>query len=116
MPDGFTASQVANHVRRQSTSEKDYGPRQAAYDLKKFRGKDVVRLVGTTRRYEASPDGLKMMSALMVLRDKVLRPLIAAALITDTSPAATHPTALDRHYEAIRHEMRAVFSELGLAA
>jgi hypothetical protein len=57
-----------------------------------------------------------MMSALMVLRDKVLRPLIAAALITDTSPAATHPSALARHYEAIRHEMRAVFSELGLAA
>jgi hypothetical protein len=42
--DGFTASQLAAHVR---TLGKDhlsqYGPCRAAYDLKKLRGKQIVR-------------------------------------------------------------------------
>jgi len=32
-----------------------YGPRQAAYDLKKLRGKHIVRRMGHTRRYEPLP-------------------------------------------------------------
>ena len=59
-PGGFTASQLASQVRalcRQSESE--YGPRRAAYDLKKLRGKQIVRRIDNTRRYEAIPKGLK---------------------------------------------------------
>src|SRR5208282_5848047 len=51
-PDGFTASALADQVRalgNQSLSA--YGPRQAAYDLKKLRGKQIVRRIGSTRRY-----------------------------------------------------------------
>jgi hypothetical protein len=74
--DGFSASAFANHVRRQTTaSPQDYGPRQAAYDLKKFRGKNMVRFVGKSRRYEPTPQGLRVMSALMVLRERVVEPL-----------------------------------------
>ena len=32
-----------------------YGPRHAAYDLKKLRGKQIVRRIGHTRRYEPLP-------------------------------------------------------------
>ena len=48
-PDGFTASALADQVRalgNQSLSAD--GPRQAAYDLKKLRGKDIVRRIGST--------------------------------------------------------------------
>ncbi len=73
---GFSASQVAKHVRRQtSASRQNYGPRQAAYDLKKFRGKEHGPLVGKSRRYEPTPKGLRMISGLIVLRERVLEPL-----------------------------------------
>ena len=39
-PGGFTASQLAARVRE--CGESNYQPRQAAYDLKKLRGKDMV--------------------------------------------------------------------------
>ena len=48
-------------------AEAEYGPRRAAYDLKKLRGKGMVRKIGTSRRYEAEPDGLRAMTALLLL-------------------------------------------------
>jgi hypothetical protein len=55
-PDGFTASALADQVRAfGDQSPSAYGPRQAAYDLKKLRGKDVVQRIGSTRRYEVVP-------------------------------------------------------------
>jgi hypothetical protein len=56
-----------------------YGPTWAAYDLKKFRGQQIVQRIGATRRYEAGPTGLKAITALVVLRDKAIKPLLAAA-------------------------------------
>ncbi len=50
-PGGFTASEVAEAVRlRSGQSESDYGPRRAAYDLKKLRGKQMIRRIGSTGR------------------------------------------------------------------
>jgi hypothetical protein len=58
-PNGFTASDVAVRVRALSKqSPCQYGPRHAAYDLKKLRGKQIVRRIGHSRRYEPLPTGL----------------------------------------------------------
>src|ERR1019366_2082275 len=47
-PTGFTASELAEKVRSMSgEAESAYGPRRAAYDLKKLRGKGMVRKIGT---------------------------------------------------------------------
>jgi hypothetical protein len=114
---GFTASQLAQRVREFSQqSELQYGARHAAYDLKKLRGKQMVHRMKNTRRYEAMREGLRAMAALLVLRDKVLRPLLAAAQPLEPSRGAHNPTALDRHYEVIRNGMQGVFQELGLVA
>jgi hypothetical protein len=79
-PNGFTASQVAARVcTRIKQSPSQYGPRPAAYDLKKLRGKDIIRRIGHTRRYEPVQTGLKAMTALLVLYDKAIKPLLAAA-------------------------------------
>ena len=89
LPNGFTASNVADRVRalsKQSLSE--YGPRHAAYDLKKLRGKQIVRRIGHTRRYEP------------------LRP----------TRAALNPKPIDTYYQAIRAGMKGLFHELGIAA
>ena len=72
-PNGFTASDVAVRVRALSKqSPFQYGPRHVAYDLKKLRGKQIVRRIGHTRRYEPLPTGLRAMTALLVLRNKAI--------------------------------------------
>ena len=62
---GFTASQLARQVRLLSNqAESEYGPRRAAYDLKKLRAKNIVQRIGQTRRYQSSASGLRAMVAL----------------------------------------------------
>ena len=113
-PGGFPASQLATRVR--DCGEANYHARQAAYDLKKLRGKEMVRRVGNTQKYEPTSTGLKAMTALLVLRDKVIKPLLAASTETYPVHGAQNPGNLDRHYETIRVGMQGVFRELGFAA
>jgi hypothetical protein len=97
-------------------SESEYGPRRAAYDLKKLRGKRVIRRIATSQRYEPIPDGLKTMTALIVLRNKAMKPLLAAARQLRQPRGTQNPSPLDTHYESIRSAMEGVFRELGIAA
>ena len=101
---------------RSASRPRPIGPTRAAYDLKKIRGKQIVQRIGPTRRYEAGPAGLKAIAALVVLRDKAIKPLLAAALGRRPSRGAHNPTPLDAHYDAVRAAMRGVFHELGIAA
>jgi hypothetical protein len=115
--DGFTASDVAARVRtlgRQTPSQ--YGPTRAAYDLKKFRGQEIVQRIGQNRRYQTNPAGLKAITALIVLTDKAIKPLLAAAQGLRPSRGARNPRPLDAHHDAVRSAMRGVFNELGIAA
>jgi hypothetical protein len=67
-PAGFTGSDLAREIRILSGQpESEYGPRRAAYDSKKLRAKGMVRKIGTSRRYEPVPEGLRAMTALVVL-------------------------------------------------
>jgi hypothetical protein len=83
-PNGFTASDIAARVRDRCAP---YGSRHAAYDLKKLHGKHIVCRIGHTRRYETLASGLRAITALLFLRNKVIRPLLAAAR-PSTRPAA----------------------------
>src|SRR5262249_23612838 len=50
------------------------------------------RKIGTSRRYEPEPDGLRAMTALVVLREKVIRPLLAASQRPESQIKPNHPT------------------------
>src|SRR5207244_10400069 len=79
-PNGFTASQLAGQVQALSKqSPSAYGARRAAYDLKKLRGKKIVRRIGRTRRYESVQKGLRAVAALVVLRNEAIKQVLAAA-------------------------------------
>ena len=72
---GFTASELAQQVQTLSQqSESDYGPRRAAYDLKKLRGKQLVRRMGKTAKYEPLPAGLRAMAAYRISATKPSSP------------------------------------------
>ncbi len=114
---GFTASELAQQVRTLSQqSESDYGPRRAAYDLKKLRGKQLVGRVGKTAKYEPMAAGLRAMAALLVLREHAIKPLLAAAQQLRPTRGPQNPRPLDIHYQTIYAGMQGVFQELGITA
>jgi hypothetical protein len=116
-PKGFTAGEVANKVRELGgLPEKAYTTRQAAYDIKKVRGKQMVQKRPRSRRYQALPDGLRSMAALVLLRDKVIKPLLAAQCRPKRGRKPKDRTALDVHYDTVQRAMRGLLNELGLAA
>ena len=114
MPRGFSASALAAEVGFRGQAE--YGPRRATYDLKKFRAKQLVRRIEYTRRYQATPDGVRALTALLVLRDKVIRPLLAAARQPQRHHRTRNLTVVDQYYHTLCGTMSNLFQELGIAA
>ena len=116
-PYGFTASTLAARVRALlGLSENQYTPRQAAYDLKKLRGKAWVCKIDRSRRYEPTADGLSVMTALLILREKVIKPVLAGAARPKRGPKPKHQSPIDAIYQTIQLAMRNLFDVLGIAA
>lgn len=117
-PRGFTSAEHAQQVQAiLGAAGITYSPRHAAYDLKKLRGKGLVEKTDQrSRRYRAPAEGVRMMTALIVLRDRIIKPLLAAA----NSPARPHRPqrrqSIDDHYRAIQYDMRGLFKALNFAA
>ena len=116
-PNGFTASDVAARVCALSNDRRSrYGPRHAAYDLKKLRGKQIISRIGRTRRYQPLAGGLRAIAALVILRNKAIKPILAAAQPLRPTRGHQNPKPIDTHYDALRLAMHGVFRELGIAA
>jgi hypothetical protein len=99
-PNGFTASDLAARVHALGIGHHaQYGPRHAAYDLKKLRGKHIVCRIGQTRRYEPLASGLPALTALLVLRNKAINlssppPGRFTQLAAGTTPNPSMPTTI----------------------
>ncbi len=114
----FAASDLAKKVQELygHTVGFTYNSRQAAYDLKKLRGKGLVQLPARSHRYEATPKGLKQITAFRVLQEKVLLPLLSNACKRTPGPKPHNIHQIDRHYENIQIEMQNIFQHLKIAA
>jgi len=117
LPTGFSVSAVAAKVRQLLRLEPtQYTARQAAYDLKKLRGKNWVRKIGQSRRYEVIPESLRTMTAVWVLREKVIKPVLAGVSQPKRGPKPKQQSLLDTLYQAIQLAMANLFDALGIAA
>jgi hypothetical protein len=76
----------------------------------------MVGKIGKSRRYEPVPEGLRSLTALLVLREKVIRPLLVASVQPEPPAKPANPLPLDHHYENLRPGMRDLFTDLGIAA
>ena len=56
------------------------------------------------------------MTALVVLRERVIKPLLAASQRPAPQISLNHPTPIDRQYEHLRVGMRDLFTTLGIVA
>ncbi len=112
---GFTVSDLAEKIRGPMDNS-TYLPRHASYDLKKIRAKKLVNRIAGSRRYEPAQDGLRLMTAFLVLRNKVLLPMLAGADNPQMATATMNQNQIDGHYQNIQNEMRNIFSIFKIAA
>ncbi len=114
-PRGFSMSQLRAKVQSM-TGQPDYTNRQAAYDLKKLRAKQLITKLGRSRRYQVSPPGMRAITALLILREHVIEPLLAGIRTPARPSKPTILTIIDQHYEHLRLDIQPLFEELGIAA
>lgn len=114
-PDGFTAAEFTAKVHAiTGQTEINYSTRQAAYDLRKLRGKQLVTKPGRSRRYHVSAQAARTITALLVLREHVIGPILAGVRSPRRGRKPSTWTRIDRDYETLRVDMQTLFDDLGL--
>jgi hypothetical protein len=112
-PGGFTAAGHAAKVAAM-TGHAGYTTRQAAYDLRKLRAKQLVDKPGRTRRYHIPPQAARTITALLTLRDQVIAPILAGVRSPRMGRKPKIWTAVDRDYENLRTGMQTLFRHVGI--
>ncbi len=114
-PHGFTVAEHAARVK-QITGQAGYTVRQAAYDLRKLRGKNLIVKPRHSLRYHVPPGAARTIAALLALRDQVIAPVIAGNRSPRLGRKPAHWTHIDRDYENLRIGMQTLFHHLGITA
>ncbi len=112
-PDGFTVKDLTLKVHAM-TGQNDYTTRQAAYDLRKLRGKDLVAKSSRSRRYHLPPRPARTITALLTLREQVINPILAGIRSPRMGRKPATWTRVDRNYETLRINMQTLFHNLGI--
>ncbi len=112
-PPGFVVSMLAAKVR-DILGVKTYSSRQAAHDLRKLRAKQWVHRMPGSRKYQPTDQDLQMMTALLVLRNKVIKPLLAGSQLSHQSSKPDRNSPIDTLYQSLRAEMANLFLLLGI--
>jgi hypothetical protein len=111
--EGFTVAEFTAKVHTM-TDNTDYTIRQAAYDLRKLRGKQLIHKPGRTRRYHLTSQNAGTIAALLTLREHVIAPILAGVRSPRMGRKPITWTPVDRDYEKIRINMQTLFHDLGL--
>jgi len=96
------------------TGQAGYTIRQAAYDLRKLRGKSLIIKPGRSRRYRVPPQAARTIAALLALRDQVIGPILAGVRSPRMGRKPAVWTRVDRDYETLRIGMQDLFHDLGI--
>jgi hypothetical protein len=114
-PDGFTVADLTAKVRTMTgQTDTDYTIRQAAYDLRKLRGKRLVDKPGRSRRYQVPDQPARTIAALLALRDQIIAPILAGVRSPRIGRKPAHWTQIDRDYETLRINMQSLFRDLAI--
>jgi hypothetical protein len=112
-PGGFTVTDLTTKVHTM-TGHTTYTTRQAAYDLRKLRGKQLIVKPGRSRRYHLPAPPARIITALLTLREQVIGPILAGIRSPRMGRKPTHWSRVDRDYETLRINMQTLFHDLGI--
>ena len=98
------------------TGQHNYTKRQAAYELKKLRAKQLVAKLGRSRSYQVVPVGIRAITALLILRDHVIKPTLAGINASTRSSKPSISMPIDQRYDELRTAVQPLLEQLGIAA
>jgi hypothetical protein len=84
--------------------------------LRKLRGKALVQRVANSRRYRVRRPGIRTLAALLILREQVLKPVLAGVCRPKRGRPPKNIHSLDLHYQTLQRQMLATLQHLKLAA
>ena len=109
--------QVGQGMReRLALAAEAYATRQAASDLAKVRGQGLVGRMEGPRRYQSQPCQLRALCGYVVLREQVIKPLLAGAAKTPLDKPPRQLSPIDQQYMTLRQHRSQTVELLGLAA
>ena len=114
-PRGFTVAEFTARVQAMN-GHATCTTRQAAYDLRKLRGKNLIIKPGRSRRYHTPAPAARTIAALLALRDQVIAPILAGIRSPRRGRKPAIWTPVNRDYETLRIGMQALFHDLGITA
>ena len=76
----------------------------------------MVERIGASRRYTMPRRGFETLAALVILREKVIKPVLAGAARSRQGRRPKRPGTIDYHYERLHQAMQDTLQELGLVA
>lgn len=114
-PAGFTAAGFTAKVQA-ITGDAGYTARQAAYDIRKLRAKNLITREGRSRRYHVPADAARTIAGIVILRDQVIVPCLAGIRAPGTGCPPASPDTTDQHYQKLRSQMRELLHDRGLTA
>jgi hypothetical protein len=115
-PEGFTVAELTAKVQSLTGQDQNgYSTRQAAYDLRKLRGKQLVVKPGRTRRYHVPEQAARTIVGLQTLRDHIIAPVLAGVRRPGPGRPPKTWTRIDRDYETLRSGLRTLLEDLGVS-
>lgn len=116
-PEGISSAQLAQETKKhKDRALAGYNRRQAAYDLRKLQAKGLVEKVEGRRRYRVCIPRIHLLVGVLVLRQKVIVPVLAGVCRPKVGRPPKIINRLDEHYVKLRHQMHELLQELRLAA
>ncbi len=112
--DNFTASDLVTKVKELFPDYYKYSVRNAGYDLRKFRSKGLIAKKERTRKYQINYIEIRQIAALLILREKVIYPLLANGGKLHHGRKPSNYSELDKHYYFIQKEVQKVFGIIGI--
>jgi hypothetical protein len=112
-PDGFGVADLVTKVHAIAAHD-SYSSRQAAYDLRKLRGHNLVTKIGNRHRYQVPTTAARTIVAILTLRHQVIGPIIAGVRVPRRGRPPATWTTVDQDYENLRRGMTALFDHLAL--
>jgi len=113
-PGGYKTSDVVSQMKPRFT--KSYSPRNAAYDLRKLRGKGLIERIGKTTKYRTTKKGMGTIIALLALTQKTIPAVLSSINKEELSESPEKLSNIDKSIIAVRNEIKAIYQQYGLAA
>ena len=111
-PGGFTSMDLSNMVNNKLQT--DYSRRNASYDIKKFRGKGIVKKIPNSIKYSLTDKGIKTLSAILSLLTKEIPAITSVVNSQWINCEKKHLLEIDKYFLKVQEQTECIRKMQGI--